>query len=394
MLVQEPRGGSSLKIIAAVLGVLLCADLITRVPFGSLLAGPEPAVSSTTGAAMETSASAANPTRPAARRPELAAAKEPQPAPAPASQIPPSVQQPNAAASPAQQSASQDSEPKTAEGLPCEQQTWPYIDSRCKDANNEAPPPANREVRVIGKDSTAPATVVTPLPADAPATQAQAPREGSKIGTAAPATARSMPSTQQTMAPSASAMKEADHDPKAVDTTSASPGTAGIDLPRPAPENIRKSVAPESSRKTASAPGWSTSSVQESTRAAERSGRRATKTTNIREDASKPQKVTSKQNPGAEPSGAEETPWRREETSWGREEKPWKREETSRGREETSWKREETSRGRKAESRRTGVTESRAYQLPSGRRIIVFRQSNGEVGIAPAGDSSSFFFGR
>ena len=90
-------------------------------------------------------------------------------------------------------------------------------------------------------------------------------------------------------------------------------------------------------------------------------------------------------------------PWRREEASWGREEKSWKREETLRGREETSWKREreETSRGRKAESRRTGVTESRGYQLPSGRRIIVFRQSNGEVGIAPAtGDSSSFFFGR
>lgn len=393
MLVQEPRGGSSLKIIAAVLGVLLCADLIARVPFGSLLAGPDHAVSSTTGAAVETSAPAAHPTRSAAQ-PELAAAKEPQPAPTAAPQIPPSVQQPNAAASPAQQSASQDSETKTVEGLPCEQQTWPYIDSRCKDANNEAPPPANREVRVIGKDSSAPATVVTSLPADAPATQPQVPREASKIDTAAPATTRSMPSTQQTPAPSAPAVKQADHDSKAVDTTSASPGTAGIDLPRPAPENIRKAAAPESSRKTASAPGSSTLSVQESTPTSKRSVRRATKTTNIREDASRPQKFTSKQNSRSEPSEAEETPWRREETSWGREEKPWKREETSRGREETSWKRDETSRGRKAESRRTGVTDSRAYQLPSGRRIIVFRQSNGEVGIAPAGDSSSFFFGR
>jgi hypothetical protein len=381
MLVQEPRGGSSLKIIAAVLGVLLCADLITRVPFGSLLAGPEPAVSSTTGAApVETSAPPANLTRSAARQPELATAKEPQPAPAPKPQIPASVGQLNPAASTAQQPVPPEAQTKNAEGLSCEQQTWPYIDSRCKDADNEAPPPANREVRVIGKDSSAPATVVTPLPTDTSATQSQAPRETSNTGTAASQTAPAIPSTQQAAAPTAAAVTQTGNKAKPTDTVSASTGTAAINLPRPPPENIRKATAPEPGRKTASAPGSSTSSVQENTRASKRSVRRATQPTNGVEEASRTQKTTSKQNSRSEAGEAEETPWRREETSWAREEKPWKR--------------EETSRGRKAEPRRTGVTESRAYQLPSGRRIVVFRQSNGEVGIAPAGDSSSFFFGR
>jgi hypothetical protein len=58
---------------------------------------------------------------------------------------------------------------------------------------------------------------------------------------------------------------------------------------------------------------------------------------------------------------------------------------------------EQESRG--ANPRQAGITDSRAYQLPSGRRIVVFRQANGEVGIAPAerragagGGGGSYFF--
>jgi hypothetical protein len=170
-----------------------------------------------------------------------------------------------------------------------------------------------------------------------------------------------------------------------------------MDLPRPAPESIRKATASEPGQKTTSAPVSPDSALQESTRKSKRSIRGVTQTTNGGEEAPKAKKITSKQNSRVEPSGTEETPWRREDTFWGREERSWKSEEASRGSGETSGKREreETSRGRKGESRRTGVTESRGYQLPSGRRIIVFRQSNGEVGIAPdTGGSSAYFFGR
>jgi hypothetical protein len=381
MLVQQPRGGFSLKIVAGVLGVLLCADLVARIPFGSLLAGPEPAVSSTTGGApVETSAPAANPTRSAAQ-PELAAAKEPQPVPAAPLPTPNFAQQPKAAASPTQQPASQEAETKNTEGLPCEQQTWPYIDSRCKDANTERPAPANRQVRVIGNDSSAPSTVVTPLPLDAIAKQPPRSRESNKTDTAVPGPAQSIPSTQQTVTPNAGDLKQTANDAKTADTGSAAIGPESIDLPRPAPQSIRKAAAPEPIQNTASAPVSSDTAVQESTRKSKRSVRRTTQTTNVGEEAPKAKKITSKQNSRSEPSGAEETPWRREEASWGREER--------------SWKSEEASRGRNVEPRRTGVTESRGYQLPSGRRIIVFRQINGDVGIAPAtGDSSSFFFGR
>jgi hypothetical protein len=144
-------------------------------------------------------------------------------------------------------------------------------------------------------------------------------------------------------------------------------GTAAIDLRRPAPESIRKATAPEPIQNTASTPVSSDSAVEESARKSKRSVRRATQTTSIREEASKTQKRTNKQNPRSGPSDAEETLGRREEAS----------------------------RGRNVVTRHTAVTESRAYQLPSGRRIIVFRQSNGEVGIAPdTGGSSAYFFGR
>jgi hypothetical protein len=304
------------------------------------------------------------------------------------------VQQPNVAAPPVQNPPSE-AETKNPEGLPCEQQTWPYIDSRCKDANIEAPPPANREVRVIGKDSSAPATVVTPLPADTRTTQSQLPRQASKSDSAAPQSTPPIPSTQQAAAPTASDVKQIDNNATAAVTTSTSISTPATGLPRPAPEHIRKAAAPERISKTASAPASSNPMVQESTRSSKQSVRRTAKTTNTREETSKAQKVTSKQDPRAEPGDAEETPWTWEQAPRTREETSWKREETSRGREETSRKREEAPRGRNTNSRRTSVTDSRAYQLPSGRRIIVFRQSDGEVGIRPdTGDSSSFFFGR
>jgi hypothetical protein len=350
MLVQQPRGGFSLKIVTAVLGVLLCADLIARVPFGSLLAGSDPTPTSTTGAALvETSPPAASPTHSAAQ-PELAAAKEPQSLPSPS--VPASAQQPNAAPSPAQQPASQPAETKNTEALPCEQQTWPYIDSRCKDTINETAAPANRQVRVIGNDSSAPATVITPLPAEPIGNTPQGARENNKTDTASAAS-------------STSPLKQTNLDADAAAAPSIS--TAAIDLPRPAPQIIRQAPALEPVQNTASTPVSSDSAVEESTRKSKRSVRRATQTTSIREEASKTQKRTNKQNLRSGPSDAEETLGRREEAP----------------------------RGRNVVTRHTAAAESRAYQLPSGRRIIVFRQSNGEVGIAPdTGGSSAYFFGR
>lgn len=375
MLVQKPRGGSSLKIVAAVLGVLAGADLIARIPFGSLFAGPDPAASSTTGAA-ETAATAVNPP-PSATQPELAAAKQPQAAPSPRPQTAGSEQRTSAAAPAPKESAARETDVKNAESLPCEQQTWPYLDSRCKDTNVEAPPAGSREVRVIGKESTAPATVVTPIPPEANTPQRSLPRETNKSNAAAEVTNSNAPA--QPAASVATNVQPTDNGASAIEPSSRSLSTGAIALPRPAPEAARKVTAaePEQSVKPSVPANFA---VQENPRKFDHAARRAAKAASPSDAPAPRKKLTSKRRSGSDAEDSEGAPGSREQASLGAEEY-W-------------WKREGTLRRGSADARRNGITQSRAYQLPSGRRIVVFRQSNGDVGIAPDTGSGSFFFGR
>jgi hypothetical protein len=136
----------------------------------------------------------------------------------------------------------------------------------------------------------------------------------------------------------------------------AGPVSANVSMPRPAPESIR----PPAEQAMAPQPA-----IGNSATAPERSGRRESP---IRERASvaKTQKSEKQQ--------------KAEKQRFTRSQPPAEQEPQS-------------------VERRAGIAESRAYQLPSGRRIVVFRQSNGEIGIAPdrrgggGGDGGSFFFG-
>ena len=344
MLVQEVRNGASLKIIAGVLGTLLCADLVTRIPFdyakpdhvaspASSVAGPESPLSASEGAPPVTRESAAAPKGDAAAQGDARATT-------PAIESPPASavalpQQPNSTPDPVQQAAAS-SENAVSGGVPCEQQTWPYIDARCKDASTEAPAPGSRQVRVIGKDSNAPTTVVTPLPNDAVAKPAQQVAVTQPALSAAPQ--QSPAHEQQVSVPE-----------KPAETSTATVESAPVVLPRPAPSALRQA----GTYSLASTPAAEDSFVPR-----EQQPRRLKKPKIVREQPGREQTISTRRT-NARVRTAEEAP-----------------------------------RARDEESRR-GVVQSRAYELPSGRRIVVFRQSNGDVGIAPASaDASSFFFGR
>jgi hypothetical protein len=325
MLVQEARASSSLKIVTAVLGTLLCADLLGRViPFGSAdVSAAPPQASASAPAAV-------------AGKPQV-----PEQPTATATVAPPQV---NAGAAIASLPTPREAEKTGPDGQPCEPQAWPYIDSRCKDADADTLSQANRQVRVIAKDPSTPATVMTPLPIDNAATRPEA--------QASPLPPR--------LPPSMSEGRLADNELRAADTPVTSSDTPPA-LPRRAPETIRQAALPTAA--TPAVPETTNSAVPNG-RTFERSIRRGRNTAGVRENA--------------------------------REESPPPPKSTNQ-RSARSQRRdiEENSRRRKAEPRRTDITESRAYQLPSGRRIVVFRQANGEVGIAPdTRRSDSFFFGR
>ena len=348
-LVQEARRGSSLKIVAAVLGGLLCADLVARIPLGATNEGSDPAARES--AANFASRTETTGTSAPAPSPQVAAAPVAAPAPEPArSAAPePKVTPPSAAApapaapAPEQQAqaSAAEADNNQADGVLCEQQTWPYLEGRCKEAAAASATSANRQVRVIGKESTAPAVVVTPLPPET-----AGPRRNAVT---TPGTQANQPGGDQmtlAAAPTEAKPEQAD----------AAPMSANVSMPRPAPESIRppaeQAVTPQPVlRNSATAP--------------ERSARRESP---IRERASvaKTQKSEKQQKP--------------EKQRFTRSQPPTEQEPQS-------------------VERRAGIAESRAYQLPSGRRIVVFRQSNGEIGIVPdrrgggGGDGGSFFFG-
>lgn len=343
-LVQEARRGSSLKIVAAVLGGLLCADLIARIPFdgwgaGGGRAAPESAVASssrteTTGSSLSPSPApvAAVPVAaPPAPESTRSAAREAEAVPPPAA-APPPEQQAKANAG--------ETNNNSAEGLPCEQQTWPYLDGRCKEAAAATAAPGSRQVRVIAKDSTAPTAVVTPLPAEIvdPRRDAIASREAAKTQSNRPEHTAPAPSRgdQMTLAAAPAELKP---------EPDAAPVNGNVLVPRPAPESIRKPAADTVSPQP---------TIRELVSTPERSTRRESRdrARSAKAQKSEKQRFTRSQ-PTAEPDS------------------------------------------RSADLRRAGITESRAYQLPSGRRIVVFRQSNGEVGIAPdrGGGGGSYFFG-
>ena len=359
MLVQEARNGASLKIIAGILGTLLCADLATRIPFDS--PKPEQVPSPASGVAAPESTPPLPETAPPVQRSAAAAPK----ADIAASTPNPSVDSPPTTSTtvpPPQLKAVPDAPPQVAAssetaasgGVPCEQQTWPYVDARCNDAGAEAPAPGSRQVRVIGKDSNAPSVVVTPLPNDATAKPPQPP---SQVAATQPALSAA-PQQSQTQE-ARSALPQTDQqvsvrDQKAPETA---PGTAEspvVALPRPAPSGIRKAG-------TYSAPP--SPAAEDSPVSREQQPRRLKKTKIVREQ------------PVREQPAREHTLATRRTNARAR-------------------MAEEGPRAHDEESRRAAV-QSRAYELPSGRRIVVFRQSNGDVGIAPASDdASSFFFGR
>jgi hypothetical protein len=242
------------------------------------------------------------------------------------------------------QQAAASSETAGSGGLPCEQQTWPYIDARCKDASAETPAPGSRQVRVIGNDSNAPNTVITPLPNDTVGKPAQ---PASPVATTQPAVSaasqQSPAREQQVSLP----------DQKPAEIASTPTESAAVALPRPAPSAIRQAGTDSTPSNLAAEDG----SVPR-----EQQPRRLKKTKIVREQP------------------VREQPAREQTLSIRR----------SNARVRTA---EEGARVRDEAPR--GAIQSRAYELPSGRRIVVFRQSNGEVGIAPASsDASSFFFGR
>jgi hypothetical protein len=193
-------------------------------------------------------------------------------------------------------------------------------------------------VRVIAKDSSAPTAVVTPLPAES--ARAAAKSQGN-----APAQVNAPGSTGDRMSLAAA---PAEAKPEEIQTGSIS---GDFSMPRPAPESIRK-PPPEtaSPQPTVREPG----TVSE--RAVRRESRERAKLAKAQK-ADREQKSERQRLTRAQPSVDQEA--------------------------------------RGVERRQAGVVESRAYQLPSGRRIVVFRQANGEVGIAPdrRSDGGSFFFG-
>ena len=346
-LVQEARRGSSLKIVAAVLGGLLCADLVARIPLGATNEGSDPAARES--AANSASRTETTGTSAPAPSPQVAAAPVAAPAPEPARSAapepkvtPPSAAAPGATApAPAQQAraSAAEADNNPADGLPCEQQTWPYLDGRCKEAAAASAMSANRQVRVIGKESTAPAVVVTPLPPET-----AGPRRNAVT---TPGTRANQPSGDQMTLAAAPAETKPEQ-------ANAGPASANVSMPRPAPESIR----PPAEQAVAPQPAFGNSATTP-----ERSARRESP---IRERASvaKTQKSEKQQ--------------KAEKQRFTRSQPPAEQEPQS-------------------VERRAGIAESRAYQLPSGRRIVVFRQSNGEIGIAPdrrgGGDGGSFFFG-
>jgi hypothetical protein len=335
-LVQEARRGFPLKIVAAILGGLLCVDLIARIPFGESGASSDTAASeraAASGSRSETTATSAPSSSPVLAGAPNAPAAEPAPAAIREAQITP----PAVAPQTSEQQAKAD--PVATSNNPgdgnCEQQTWPYLDGRCKEAAAAAAAPGTRQVRVVGKDSSAPAAVVTPLPPDS-----VAPRETAKSQDNPPVQTSPAPAADTRMG-LAAAPTEAKPDQSAVPN-------GDIAMPRPVPESVRRPV-----EAVASAPA-----VRDLEATPERPTRRDARE---RAKAAKAQKSERPRFTRSQPAAEQE------------------------------------SRGN---LRQAGITDSRAYQLPSGRRIVVFRQANGEVGIAPAerraggggGGGGSYFF--
>lgn len=149
---------------------------------------------------------------------------------------------------------------------PCEGQTWPYVDDKCR-AQLAEKSKANRQVRVISTDKSAPSTIVS-TPAPPPQTRpvetatretvGQSPAEAPRPESAAPAPAQASPPPSASPAPALEGQQTAN-------TRPAEPAPPKASTPQPA-ATASKTQSPAtpaapSTTSTASPPPASTAST-------------------------------------------------------------------------------------------------------------------------------------
>lgn len=155
------------KIAAAFLAGTACAVLAINFPTGSSTESPELARQADLQAAQSAKvSSSAESAAPAKALPPV------EPAPPPASATGAALQDASKLAEAAPPSPDAADAPEvaaaTADGLACEQQTWPYVDRMCGGSGANSGQ-TMRSVRVIPADRSAPSTLTTAVPSPSPA---------------------------------------------------------------------------------------------------------------------------------------------------------------------------------------------------------------------------------